>query len=98
MGYHQHQQSESSGAVAAIVAAVLIVAVLGILVVAVAGLFWDHCGHANLARETSTRCGTIWQSHRGPLTQSLLLRAYSSRRQVWRQTSNGAASSPPVID
>ena len=40
MGYHQHQQSESSGAVVAIVAAVLIVAVLGILVVAVAGLFW----------------------------------------------------------
>ena len=37
---HDHQQSSSSGAVVAIVAAVLLVAILGILVVAGVGLFF----------------------------------------------------------
>ena len=40
MGYEQHQQSRSSGALVATVVAVLLIAVLGIVAVAGAAIFW----------------------------------------------------------
>jgi len=40
MGYDQHHQSSSSGAMVGVVVTVLLIAILGILAVGGAGLFW----------------------------------------------------------